>query len=367
MEGVGRFRLAGVAAALAVVLAGMVMPARADGWRPATPLQSPQDADYLLARSAGHWAPPRCVDDGVSGPRVQPVFVYREGRNNRYPQFAKILQRSTYLTTGVFERSSGTTRTVRWVHDAACQPVFWQVAVPASETYYLSTLRAWLRKNDPRFRAKDRVFSLWVDGRTSSSWSGLGDDRWSAVWSSSYGFIWVDAHELIHALGAVKRGAPHQTGKGHAYDGNDIMSYADGGSKWRKWNRCPQPEARYRLDCGQDDYFAVSPRPGSWLAKHPKANVANSRFLAIVPPRGLPVRPLPPIGVNRDAASVTWVAEPGLRYDVGYVTLSGGVKWLGQDVTAGSVSSGSAPLDARLFVRAVNDSGYSKRAYAPDL
>ncbi len=330
----------------------------------ATPRQSPVDADYYLADASGHWAAPRCVGDGRSGPRVQPVFVHRKGSSNRYQQFRTVLQRSLSLTTGIFERSSGARRTVRWVHDTSCRPVIWQVGVPAAVSHNLVDLRAYLKDTQPRFRDPDRVYSLWVDATTSPEWSGLGDDRWSATWSSSWGFVWVDAHELVHALGALRPDAPHATGKGHCYDAYDVMCYRDSGPAWRNVIACPAPSAQYRLDCGDDDYFALKPRKGSWLAKNPGANVARSRFLARVASRVLPTEPPPATGVVRDADSVDWQVQPGVRYDVGVTDGDGSVAWLTQDNVTGSVSTWEVPTTSRVFVRAVNDAGYSQRIRA---
>ncbi|HQR78788.1 MAG TPA: hypothetical protein PLT68_01065 [Actinomycetota bacterium] len=329
-----------------------------------SPRQSPVDADYYLMDASGHWAAPRCLGNGRSGPRVQPVFVYRLGQKNRYSRFRVVLNRSMALTTGIVERSSGTQRTVRWVHDATCQPVVWQVGVPAGYTHDLVSLRRYLSAADTRFRRTDRVYSLWVDSTTSPSWSGLGGDRWSATWSSSWGFVWVDAHEMIHAIGAVRGDAPHATGKGHCYDGYDVMCYSDGGATWRKVTVCPRPEDQFRLDCRDDDYFAVTARRGSWLARHPGANVANSRFLAQVAPRPLPVEPPAPTGVRRDAFSVRWDMSPGVRYDVGTRDADGSIIWLGQDVTGGGYPLLDLSPQDRVFVRAVNDAGYSIRVRA---
>lgn len=329
-----------------------------------TPRQSPVDADYYLVDASGHWAAPRCLGSGTSGPRVQPVFVYRLGQKNRFSRFRVVLKRSMALTTGIVERSSGAQRTVRWVHDAACQPVVWQVGVPSRYTHDLVSLRRYLTAADSRFRRTNRVYSLWVDSTTSPSWSGLGGDRWSATWSSSWGFVWVDAHEMIHAIGAVRADAPHATGKGHCYDGYDVMCYSDGGATWRRLTVCPRPEDQYRLDCRDDDYFAVSPRRGSWLARHPGANVANSRFLAQVAPRPLPLEPAAPTGVRRDALSVRWDPVPAVRYDVGVRDSDGSIAWLGQDVTDGVFSLLGVRLEDRVFVRAVNDAGYSARVRA---
>ena len=126
----------GAAAVLALSVGVVAEPqAPAAVARDSTPRQSPLDADYYLVDASGHWAPPRCIGDGRSGPRVQPVFVYRKGARNRFADFETVLRRSLYLSTGILERSSGTERTVRWVHDADCRPSIWTVAVPAAKTY----------------------------------------------------------------------------------------------------------------------------------------------------------------------------------------------------------------------------------------
>jgi hypothetical protein len=347
-------------AAVALLLLAFIAPTQA---KEITPWQGPTDADSLLKSSSGNWAAPRCIGNGTSGPRVQPVFVYRAGQVNRFEQFRVALQRSLYLTSGIFERSSKSQRAVRWVHDAACQPVIWQVAVPEQYTYNLSQLRSYLTGMDPRFRSSKRVYSLWVDAYTSPNWSGLGDKRWSASWTSSYGFIWVDAHELVHALGAVHPSAPHATGKGHCWDGYDVMCYSDGGSGWRKATMCLSPQAHYRLDCNKDDYFSIKPRRGSWLKKHPKHNVANSRFLEKTLPVALPSPPPAPTNASRTLTSVDWDSVPGVRYDVGYTAFSGERVWVAQDVLGGHVDLVDVSLRTRIFVRAVNDAGYSPRVY----
>ena len=347
--------------ALVVALGMSQAPAAA---RDSSPRQSPLDADYYLVDAAGHWAAPRCIGDGRSGARVQPVFVYRKGARNRFPDFEPVLRRSLYLSTGIVERSSGAQRTVRWAHDAACRPTIWTVGVPAAKTFDLVSIRRYLTKRQPRFRSPDRVFSLWVDSTTSPYWSGLGGDRWSATWSSSWGFVWADTHEMIHALGAVSGAAPHSTGKAHCYDGYDVMCYRDGGPGWRKMVRCARPAARYRLDCGDDDYFAIAPRPRSWLARNPGANVANSRFLAVVNPRDLPSAPAPPTSVVRDEFLVSWQAAPDVRYDVGALDGDGSVKWLAQDFPGAALAIDGLEPRTRVFVRAVNDAGYSPRVRA---
>lgn len=336
------------------------VPAAADGIHRG-PRQSATDADYYLRDASGHWAAPRCIGDGRAGPRVQPVFVHRKGRPSRYKHFRAVLQRSLRLTTGIVERSSRTQRTVRWVHDRRCRPVIWEVAVPAREMYNLDSLRGYLRARQPRFRKADRVYSLWVDGRTSPEWSGLGGNKWSATWSSSWGFVWVDAHELMHALGAIHPGAPHATGRGHCYDGYDVMCYSDGGHAWRKKTVCRSQTAMFRLDCGKDDYFSIDPRPGSWLARHPGANIANSRFLAAVAPRRLPRPPAPATDVRHTMTTVQWSSAPGVTYDVGMANPGEGLRWIARDVRGSSALLPPVTPGSRIYVRAVNDAGYAAR------
>jgi len=89
--------------------------------------------------------------------------------------------------------------------------------------------------------------------------------------------ISVAAHELIHTFGAVQASAPHATLGGHCTDGADIMCYNDGTvPSYPHVLRCPLSYGRL-LDCGADDYFAITPTPGSYLATH--WNVADSSFL----------------------------------------------------------------------------------------
>lgn len=330
-------------------------------------LQSATDVDILLEDATGHWAPTRCVGNGSSGPRIQPVYVYRTGRADRYPKFAEFFARSLKLTTGIVERSSEGRRTPRWRHDSQCQPVIWRIAVPDAYTHTLVSLRDYLRTTDSRFRRGNRVYSMWVDSTTSPNWSGLGDDRWSATWSGSWGFVWVDAHELGHALGAVSGSAPHSTGRAHCWDEHDLMCYDDGSPLFRRIEVCPM-WYEYRLDCRQDDYFAVRPRPGSWLARNPKANMARSRFLSKSTPTVLPVRPPRPVNVRIVASGtqryVNWTAQAGVGYDIAVEKPGGDVDFLAFNQT-----SGPYPLPWRaagkLFVRAVNDAGVSDRVSLP--
>ena len=104
------------------------------------------------------------------------------------------------------------------------------------------------------------------------------DDAPASSWEPAS----VALHELTHTLGAVQNGAPHSSKAGHCTDEWDIMCYADG-SPTNPLNgsgltlACAGSPSAEVYDCGGDDYFNVSPTPGSWLAGH--WNVAFSPFL----------------------------------------------------------------------------------------
>ena len=86
---------------------------------------------------------------------------------------------------------------------------------------------------------------------------------------------YVVAHEFLHTIGAVQFGAPHQNLGWHATDNGDIMS------------AFPPTVCGYwdTIDCGHDDYFALNPRPGSYLTT--AWNSADSVFLVSIPRRVL--------------------------------------------------------------------------------
>ena len=96
-----------------------------------------------------------------------------------------------------------------------------------------------------------------------------------------------------------------------------------------------------------------------WLARHPRANVANSRFLAKVPTLVLPAEPAAPAQVARLIDRVTWVSLPGTRYDVGVREPGGSLRWLAQDVVSGEYPLARIGPESRVFVRAVNAAGFS--------
>ena len=55
---------------------------------------------------------------------------------------------------------------------------------------------------------------------------------------------------------------------------------------------------------------------------------------------------------------------PGTRYDVGALDSDGSVKWLAQDFSGSALALDGLDAQTRVFVRAVNDAGYSARVRA---
>ena len=66
----------------------------------------------------------------------------------------------------------------------------------------------------------------------------------------------------------------------------------------------------------------------------------------------------------RDEFRLTWEAQPGTRYDVGALDSDGSVKWLAQDFSGSALALDGLDAQTRVFVRAVNDAGYSARVRA---
>ena len=116
-------------------------------------------------------------------------------------------------------------------------------------------------------------------------------------------------------------------------------------------DQCPSPDSQYRLDCGDDDYFAPETPERILAGPQSVRQRRQFRFLAKVKPRPLPVQPAAPTGVTRDFDSVDWQAVPGVRYDVGVVEGDTSITWVVQDTTAGTVAM--APISARSRVSCV--------------
>ncbi|MET9225208.1 ricin-type beta-trefoil lectin domain protein [Lentzea sp. NPDC003310] len=234
-----------------------------------------------------------CDGDGVSGKRVQAVYVRGDQSPDRYAQLVGQFQTfADQIDTTFVEAASrlgGGVRHVRFVTQPDCRAKVDNVVVPQSAMSSPSAVADQLAARG--YNRTDRKYLFWHDsGGCGVAWGAPGDDRpgadngynsgpsYAAVGTGCW--TWqASAHELLHTLGAVQRSAPNSTAFGHCWDDEDIMCYDDGGIPNPPGGLvkvCPgAPENQ--IDCGGNDYFHTNPAAGSYLATH--WNVARSQFL----------------------------------------------------------------------------------------
>lgn len=242
-----------------------------------------------------------CDGDGTSGYRVQAMYVVESDKPNRYASLLSNFKLWAAGTDDVVNRSAALTggvRNLRYVTEAGpastCEAKVLNVTVPpgsmSSFNATISAVQA-LGYSDPA-----RKYMMWTDASNlcgialvylnDSPSQGNSNNGAAPQWARIDSGCWglgningqhsVEAHELVHTLGAVSRSALHSTPNGHCWDESDTMCYSDGAGAHAMVQVCPA-EREYLLDCGSDDYFSTFPDPGSYLDSH--WNAANSRFL----------------------------------------------------------------------------------------
>ena len=237
----------------------------------------------------------KCDGDGVSGYRVQAMYVVTADKANRYPAVADQIKQWSAGVDSVFSLSAAKTggvRNVRWVTapngDGTCSPTVLNVTVPAgSFASFNATINAMYAQG---FNSAARKYMLWADGTgqcgiaqtymTSNKAQTNSNNGYApqfartdtACWGSPYS---VEAHELSHTLGSVQSDAPHTTKAGHCWDEADRMCYSDGGTH-AMVSVCPGDQEPL-FDCNNDDYYSTFPGAGTYLDTH--WNTADSRFL----------------------------------------------------------------------------------------
>lgn len=231
-----------------------------------------------------------CIGDGQEGPRVQLVYVYANNAPNRLSALLPTLRRLASEMDMILDQSAqktGDSMRIRFVTTAGCQVDIPSEAVQAG---HLSSFGGVISELKPRgYGAPNRKYLLLVD---TNAFCGIGsfqrDDKADAtVHDNSLGYARVDVpcwdagtmlHELSHTLGAVQYSAPHTSLGAHCIDEWDVMCYSDSPYKPKMQILCEDGHQDFRLDCGNDDYFAANPKPGSYLATH--WNMARSVFFA---------------------------------------------------------------------------------------
>lgn len=355
----------------AIVLAATAVsgpPAFAAAGNPAAtslvrqPLPDPQGMFFVLEQMSGMWSTPRCIGDGRSGPRIGVIYASAKGAPSRLAQLRPWIDVALAATTGVFEHSSEGQRTVRWMHGPDCEPLVIEVTASAAQ---LETWDGILDALDghPGIKGRNRAWLVYADATPADQrYAGRGGSGYAIVWPSGWGA--AEAHELIHAIGGISEQAPHATGEGHCNDGLDVMCYDDGGPAGEQVARCTGELDPWLMDCGGDDYFNLAPEPGSWLARHPRANIAWSRYLQPTAALDLPHRPEPPTGLiaSRSAEgllSVSWSSPQDLPVEVRGWSADGRLLRLTAGITGGHFEQQDPDGIYWVVIRALDTAGYS--------
>lgn len=245
---------------------------------------------------AGPAQRPLCIDDGQSGPRVQLVYMYRNDRANRLPEFLSTFRRLASEMDAIVDQSArktGGSLRIRFVTNAQCQVDILALAVHpnALETFGESIQEL----TDAGHNAANRKYLILAD---TSAYCGVGTflavgsdnstkdrDKPDTTAHDLIGYARVDQpcwdagtmiHELSHSLGAVQYSAPHTSRGAHCIDEWDVMCYSDAPFQPEMRMLCDDGAQDFRLDCNNDDYFAANPAPGSYLDKH--WNIARSIY-----------------------------------------------------------------------------------------
>lgn len=286
-----------------------------DGLPVCTRDHGPAAAAGTDTTTTGPQVPVNCDGDGVSGNRVQVVYVRQSDRPDRTASVLGAVRREVEVANGVFTRSSDGRRALRVVTDGACAVAVPRLTVAPAQAASFAELTKAVRAAG--LTRTDRKYLLYVDNgsgcgiaeqvldeRPDGSNRSNAGNLIGAVYAPCWNGVLV-AHELTHLFGGVQNGAPNSSGRGHCTDKQDVMCYADGSGR-AMTTPCPSGHAAL-LDCGRDDYFSVAPAAGSYLAR--AWNTAANSFLIGGGPAA-PAPPSPPTAVgstrNGDVVRMTW-------------------------------------------------------------
>ncbi len=231
-----------------------------------------------------------CDGDGVSGNRVQMMYVRASDQPDRYSQYATSFQQWIADLDQIYYNSAaetGGTRRIRFVHNASCVPTILNVVLSATgDDDFSNTINELTTLG---YNQSNRKYLIFMD---ANIYCGIGtvsgDDQFGSGnvnnFGPSYGRAdngcWDGqtlAHELNHTLGGVQLSAPHSSGAYHCIDEYDVMCYSDSTTAPALQYLCPNPAHEQLLDCNHDDYYHTNPVAGSYLATH--WNTANNQFL----------------------------------------------------------------------------------------
>jgi hypothetical protein len=234
-----------------------------------------------------------CSGDGVSGKRVQVLYVVAADRPDRYLSLVDALGQYTIRADGQLNtsaRKSGAVRHFRFVTDGdgsgGCVLNVQRVSIGAAEDDSWDPMMAALKAQG--YNRSDRKYLIYADANVYCGMGSYYRDSQPGQANVANGtrpeyarvdagcWNYGEAHELMHTLGGVQTDAPHATPGGHCFDEYDELCYADGSGVRMKYI-CSSTQSTL-FDCNGDDYFlATTPPAGSYLSTH--WNTADSAFL----------------------------------------------------------------------------------------
>jgi hypothetical protein len=265
---------------------------------PAPPGVDPSVPDQPADFQASSFA--ICDGNGVSGRRVQVMYVHASDTPDRYSEFVDSFRGWAAEGDAVYQASAqetGGMRYIRFVHDADCRITVLRVTVSPSgddNFWNLTDELKWqldftqpdrkylvfLDSNHPDFCGQADVVSLNINANASDPRPSVNPNNNPYGFAVIYNGCWSSnvtiAHELGHTFGAVQRDAPNASRWDHCTDEWDVMCYDDQ-SGYKLTYPCADYAHNERLDCNHDDYFSTAPNPGPYLSTH--WNIANSGWL----------------------------------------------------------------------------------------
>ena len=199
-------------------------------------------------------------------------------------------------------RGGAGVRHLRFVTDAGWGLVVTAVEVSSGALDDFGTFISELQAQG--FDRSDRKYLAWADANVycgigevydddrPNTVPGLGSSNANALVAGTFGRVdngcWglaasVEAHELVHTLGACSPAPP--TARAVSTAPTNPTACAISTERRRTvFQRCNASNDENRLDCNNEDYFHTGPPAGSYLATH--WNVASSAFPSRTDPAG---------------------------------------------------------------------------------
>lgn len=245
-----------------------------------------QPADLTASDSP----PLPCVTDGVSGPRVQAVYVVASDMPDRYDTIAPLIR--TWANDMDYSVNTSAAETGGSVHIRFYMPnctldVSHIVVSSTGDDTFGNTINELKAQG---YNATNRHYVIWGDASVYCGIGQVGQDNAGPYYGRVDQGCWSRTdhnsalHELIHTFGAVAATAPHFTGGYHCTDEYDAECYNDGATMGIVMTYpCPSSH-EWLLDCNHDDYFSTGPLDSA-------INVADSIYFSggpTVPPSPSP-------------------------------------------------------------------------------